>query len=169
MRILRVLAPDADEALALQVRDAVIAFNRGLDIRLRFLAIVVEDREVRVTDAESAAAVVGEALEGFGPSVVLLHGGGATALAAARVAAATEAVVARLGAGGRDTADADVERALDRVCGLLLALDEASAETLQEEGLGDRTTRLAGGSELGHQVIKALRAERVRRRGDATC
>jgi len=174
MRVLRILAPSADEALAQQVRDAVLAFNRGLDIRLRFLSIMVEDRELRLSDPESAVELVGTALADAWPTVILVQGDDETALAAATVAARSgDAVVAHLGAGVRAGDHADASRAIDRVCGLLLPLADDASATLREEGLAERVTALDVGSpprqELGHQVIKALRAERIRRRGDATC
>ena len=169
MRVLRVLSPDADEPLAQSVREGVRAFNRGLDIRLRFLSIVVEDSELRVADPESAAELMGRSLEEFAPTVVLVQGGDASALAAATLAARTDAVVAHLAAGDRGVDDVDTARALDHVCGLLLALGESEMQVLRDEGLLDRARLLTPGEGLGHQVIKALRAERVRRRGDATC
>ena len=169
MKILRVLAPGADPSLVQQVRDGVEAFNRGLDIRLRFLSIVVEGGEALVADPESAVEVVGALMTAAGPTIVLVHGDDAAALAAVTIAARSDAVVAHMGAGTRSGGDADTARAIDRVCGLLLAVGAEAAATLADEGLQDRTRRLEPGAELGHQVIKALRAERVRRRGDATC
>ena len=169
MKILRVLSADADETLAQRVRDAVASFNRGLDIRLRFLSIVVEDRELFVDDAESAAAAVGAALAADAPAIVLVQGDDTAALAAATLAARGERVVAHLGAGSRSGPHADVARAIDRICGLLLAVGDGAHERLAEEGLGARAVRLVDGPEIGNQVIKAVRAERVRRRGDATC
>jgi UDP-N-acetylglucosamine 2-epimerase len=169
MKILRVLAPDADPSQVGQVRDAVQAFNRGLDIRLRFLAIVVEDRELQVDEPETAAETVGAALAAYGPSVVLVQGADEAALAAATVAAREDVLLARLGAGSRDGPAADVARAVDHLCGLLIVLDDEASASLASEGLADRVLRLEEGPDLGDQVIKALRAERVRRRGDTTC
>lgn len=173
MKILRVLAPSAEPELADHVREGVAEFNRGLDIRLRFLAIGVEDSEVVVEEPESAAEIVAEAMAAAQPTVVLVHGDDSAALAAATIAARSDAVIAHVGAGVRsglqEGADADTARAIDHVCGLLLAIGPEAVEALAEEGLQERTRPLERGPELGHQVIKALRAERVRRRGDSTC
>ena len=169
MKILRLVTPGADPALAEQLRDAIQAFNRGLDIRLRFLSIFLEDEELRLEDAESAAERTAEALDAARPSVVIVHGDGPAALAAATIAARGDAVLAHLGAGERGGDDADTARAVDRLCGLLLPVGETALGALDSEGLAERTRGLVAGPDLGHQVIKALRAERVRRRGETTC
>jgi len=169
MRVVRLVTPGADAALAEQVRDALQAFNRGLDIRLRFLSIFLEDEEVRLDDPESAAERTAQVLDASRPSVVIVHGDGTSALAAATVAARGDAVLAHLGAGARGGEDADTARAVDRLCGLLLAVGDDAVAALASEGLAERTRALRAGPDLGHQVIKALRAERVRRRGETTC
>ena len=146
MRILRVLTPGADDGVAASVRDAIASFNRGLDIRLRFLSILIEDTELRVEEPESAAELVGAAIEERAPSIVVVQGDEVCALAAATVAARGDRVVAHLGAGTRPECDADTARAIDRVCGLLLPIGDAAYAALLEEGLGDRARRLAAGS-----------------------
>ncbi len=169
MKILRVLAPDADEALARSVRDAVQSFNRGLDIRLRFLSIGVEDSELRVDDPESAAERVGAQVATDRPSVVLVQGDDTSALAAVTMAARSTAVVVHLCAGVRTGPRADSARAIDRLSGVLLAVGVDALAALEAEGLGARTTPLRPGTDIGHQVIKALRAARLARGGDSTC
>ena len=63
MKLLRILCPGHDPVASTALRDGVVAFNRGLDIRLRFLAIGIEDREITVTDGLSAAAQVESELD----------------------------------------------------------------------------------------------------------
>jgi hypothetical protein len=69
-------SPGADE-LRTSFVDAAEAFNRGLDIRLRFLDVGFSLREVRVSDDDDFAAVTFSETQGaFVPGAVLALGGG---------------------------------------------------------------------------------------------
>jgi hypothetical protein len=175
MRILRLLCQDHETASATALRDAVAAFNRGLDIRLRFLSIGIEDRELEIGEGPDAAVAAERELIAFRPDAVVLLGDGAAAVAAATVAVRHAGVVAHFGAGRRDGDAADTARAVDHLSNVLLVLDDAGDAALREEGLGERVVRVveSGGVEddpaFGPKVIKALRAARARSSGDSTC
>ena len=69
-------SPGADE-LRTSFVDAAEEFNRGLDIRLRFLDVGFSLREVGVTDGDDFAAVTFSETRGsFVPGAVLALGGG---------------------------------------------------------------------------------------------
>jgi len=144
MKFLRVLCPGHDVAVSAALRDAVAAFNRGLDIRLRFLSIGIEDRELVVNDAEQATAAVGGVLDEWCPDVVVLLGDGVSTVAAATIAARHPAMLARLCAGRRVGPEADAARAVDHLADVLLVVDDASELTLRDEGLSERTYRVMG-------------------------
>jgi len=177
MKLLRILCPGHDPAASSALRDGVAAFNRGLDIRLRFLSIGIEDREITVTDGTSAATQVENELDAFAPDAVVLLGHGAAAVSAATLSARRPMVLARLGSGVRDGPSADAARAVDHLSAVLLVLDDACEAALRAEGLGDRIARVArpddsgaaGNSDFGRNVIMALRAARARPSGDSTC
>jgi len=177
MKLLRILCPGYDGTASDALRDAVAAFNSGLDIRLRFLAIGVEDRELVVEDGPDAAAEVESRLDAFAPDAVVLFGNGAAAVAAATMAVRGAATLARFGAGFRAGPEADTARAVDHLATVLLVVDDTSEATLRDEGLADRIARVADAGDGGHlrdtdfgrNVIKALRAARARTSGDSTC
>lgn len=175
MRILRLLCPGHDASAASALRDAVAAFNRGLDIRLRFLSIGIEDREFEIGGGPDAAEAAERELVAFLPDAVVLLGDDEAAAAVATVVLRHTAVLAHLDAGRRDGPAADTARAVDHLATVLLVLDDAAESALREEGLGDRIARVAseGGAvedpAFGPNVIKALRATRTRPSGDSTC
>ena len=171
MKILRVVAPGHDEQLDAGMREAIAAFNRGVDIRLRFLSILVEQVEVRVAEPEAAAEQVNAAIDQERPAVALLSGHGETALAAAAACVRRGVPLARLGAGARHGEHADAARGIDRLSGQLLVLDAAAAAALEDEGLAERAVRVEGTdpAAVGARVIKALRALRARGGGERTC
>ncbi len=144
MKFLRVLCPGHDVAVSAALREAVAAFNRGLDIRLRFLSIGIEDRELVVNDAEHATAAVGGVLDEWRPDAVVLLGDGVSAVAAATITARHPATLARLCAGRRVGPEADAARAVDHLADVLLVVDDASELTLRDEGLSARTYRVMG-------------------------
>lgn len=129
-----------------ETREAVSAalgdWTRGLDIRLRFLNIGVEE-SILVLDAAAAPGgpapaaleAVEAAVERHRPAVVLLHGRGAGALAAAITGAKAGVPVVRTAAGLRDGAGADEDRAADRLASALLAPGPGPLAALEAEGL----------------------------------
>jgi UDP-N-acetylglucosamine 2-epimerase len=174
MKLLRLLCPGHDADAATALRDAVMAFDRGLDIRLRFLSIGIRDHELVVTETADVATVVEAELARIRPDAVVLLGSGAACVTAASIAVRSVPVLARLGAGRRDGESADASRAIDHLSTVLFVTDDAAEATLHDEGLGDRVQRVARGDttadpEFGRNVIKALRASRARSSGDSTC
>jgi UDP-N-acetylglucosamine 2-epimerase len=180
MKVLRVHAPGTDPVLAGHVTAAVRTFNAELDIRLRFLAIGIEERVLDVQDAAGAAEQVGAALGGAqdaseatasGPDgapapttdAVLLLGGGEAAVAAAATAARARVPVVRVGAGARGEG-ADAARAVDRLAAVRLAHDDLALQALREEGLGEasETVGAPGDPASGERIVRAL--SRARRR-----
>ena len=140
MRLLTVVAPGGDEARA-EVSGALVSWTRGLDIRLRFLNIGVEESVVVLEGAPpgeppgAALASVEEALWRSRPAVLLLHGRGPAALAACVSAGKAGVPVVRTAGGLRDGATADEDRAADRLSAALLAPGPAALAALAGEGL----------------------------------
>jgi hypothetical protein len=134
MKVLRVHAPGAPRALAEKVGRAVADFNRGLDIRLRFLSIGIDETVIDVEDAAEAADAVAAAADPRPDAMVLLGTGAAAAAAAAWAAGAGVALV-RVGAGRRTGPDPDAARAADRVAAVLLVHDGECARALRAEGV----------------------------------
>ena len=155
MRILTVVAPGGGE-MRESVSLAVNAWTRGLDIRLRFLNIGLEETVLVLPSgrgpAEPAAAgleAVEQAISRLRPGAVLLHGGGPAALAAAVTAAKAGVPVVRTGAGRRDGPDGDAERAADRLATVRASADAAALAVLRDEGLD-------GTEGSPEEVVKAL-------------
>lgn len=168
MRVVRVHAPGAEEVLAAAVAEAVRAFNGALDIRLRFLAIGIEETVLAVADAASAAEAVGAALESregrTGADVVLILGDGDAAVAAATVARRAQVPALRVGAGDRPGPDPGAARAVDRICSVLLARGAEAVRTLREEGVTGEIEDVGepGDPATGERIVRAL--ARARRR-----
>ncbi|MCK6480620.1 MAG: hypothetical protein L6R43_10855 [Planctomycetes bacterium] len=138
MRILVLAAPGGEEARAAAAA-AVAAWNRALDIRLRFLDLVIEEAAVALGPPEGVPAEghpgAAEALRRERPSVALLHGRGPAALAAAVSAGRAGVPLVRTAAGLRDGPDADADRAADRLAAALLAPSGEALAVLAAEGL----------------------------------
>lgn len=141
MRLVTFVAPGGGEARR-AVSEAVAAWNRGLDIRLRFLNLAVEEAVVEVPapagdgqPADGALAASEDAIRRESPAVVLLHGGGPAALAAALSAAKAGIPLVRTGAGRREGRWVDEERAADRLCAARLAASPGNLAVLAAEGL----------------------------------
>lgn len=164
MRLLTVVAPGG-EARQGAVSAALAAWNRALDIRLRFLHIGVEEAVLVLVSVpgpgEPAASSLGEverAIERERPAMVLLHGGGPGALAAAVTSAKAGIPVVRTGAGRREGPHADEERAADRLAAGCLADDGAAMAALRGEGLGERSGETGPPADPGsaERVVKAV-------------
>ena len=138
MRILVLAAPGEAEARA-AVSAAVGAWNRGLDIRLRFLDIGLEEILLELPDPAgdpgAGLLVVEEAILRAGPAGALLHGRGPAALAAAVSLAKAGVPLVRTAAGLRDGPFADADRAADRLSAVRLAPTPAALAALSAEGL----------------------------------
>ena len=140
MKLLTVVAPGGEETRA-AVSAALAAWTRGLDIRLRFLNIGVEEETLAVPLPAGALAAVEAALLRHRPAVVLLHGGGPAALSAAISASKAAVPLVRTAAGVRGGASGDEERAADRLASALLAAGPGPLDALAGEGLaGERFT-----------------------------
>lgn len=158
MRVLRVHAPGTPRALAERVGRAVSEFNRGLDIRLRFLAIGIDETVLDVSDEAQALEAVAAAAQRLAPDVVVVFGEGPPALAATAAAARTRAVVARAGAGRRDGPEADAARAADRLASLHLVESGEHADALEAEGVPGRRVEVgaADAPDAGERIVRAL-------------
>jgi UDP-N-acetylglucosamine 2-epimerase len=132
MKVLRVHAPGVPGALAERVGRAVADFNRGLDIRLRFLSIGIDESVIAV-EGPGAADAVTASME-TRPDVIVVLGDGAEAVAAATSASRAGIAVVRVGAGRRGGTDPDAARAVDRLAAVLLVHDAAAARALASEG-----------------------------------
>ena len=164
MKVLRVEAPGTQRDLAQSVGRAVSQFNRGLDIRLRFLSIGIEDSVIEVADAAGAADALAVTLGAGAPDLVVLFGDGPAALAAAGVAVRSNALLVRVGAGRRGGIDADTARAIDRLAAIHLVHDAAAAAALDLESAPAQRIDVgdAGDPAAGERIVRALsRARRT--------
>jgi UDP-N-acetylglucosamine 2-epimerase len=164
MRVLRIHAPATPPALAESVGRAVREFNRGLDIRLRFLSIGIDETVLDVKDAAQAAEAVSAELSRSAPDVVILFGDGAAALAAASCAVRERALLVRAGAGRRDGPDADASRAIDRIAAVHLVHGPAAAAALDAESAGGTRVDVGAAEDpaAGEKIVQALsRARRA--------
>lgn len=167
MRILRIHAPGTDEGLARALGEAVVAFNRGLDIRLRFLSVGIDEQVVAVEQAAHAAESVGEALRTGGIEMAVLFGDGEAALSAAAAVGRAQSVLVRVGSGVRVGAGADTSRAIDRIAAVRLALGPEAAAALADEGLDPpgENVGAADDPETAGRIVKALSRARRQARG----
>ncbi len=165
MRVLRVHAPGTPPAVADAVGRAVVDFNRGLDIRLRFLSIGIEETVVEIGDAAGAAETVSQAAGRLAPDAVVLFGDGPAALAAAAAAARSKAPLVRVGAGRRVGVDADAARAIDRLAALLVVDGAAAAAALAAENLAAPCVEVGGFADAAaaDKIVRAV--SRARRAG----
>jgi hypothetical protein len=134
VNLLTLVAPGGEGHRA-AVSAALAAWTRGLDIRLRFLNIGVEEEVLVLAAGDGAPAAVEAALLRRRPGVVLLHGRGPSALAAAIAASKAGVPLVRTAAGGRDGAAGDEDRAADRLCQARLSTEGEALAALEAEGL----------------------------------
>jgi len=165
MKVLRVHAPGTPTAVAAAVGRAAVEFNRGLDIRLRFLSIGIEETVLEVSDVAGAAESVSAAMSERAPDAVVLFGDGAAALAAATCAVRGHTALVRVGAGRRDGADADSARAIDRLAALLIVDGPAAAAALDAEEVAAPRVDVGGFDDpaAGEKIVRAV--SRARRGG----
>jgi hypothetical protein len=159
VRILAVTAPGG-EARARALSGAVAAWNRGLDIRLRFLAIGVEEASFVLPGGAGAAeglVAVDAAVARERPALLVLHGSGPGALAAAISAARSAVPVLRTGSGERGGPTEEEDRAVDRLATVRCADGPAALENLRAEGLGEGSL-VAGDPADPAAVERALQA-----------
>jgi len=170
MKVLRVHAAGTPSALAAAVGRAAVEFNRGLDIRLRFLSIGIDETVLEVGDAAAGAEAVRAAILDRSPDAVLLFGDGASALAAATSAARARTPIVRVGAGRRVGPDADAARAIDRLASLLVVDGAAAAAALEAESVTSPRVDVGDFADpaAGDKIVRAVsRARRATQGGDA--
>jgi UDP-N-acetylglucosamine 2-epimerase (non-hydrolysing) len=170
MKVLRVHAPGTPAHVAQAVGRAVVEFNRGLDIRLRFLSIGIEETVVEVADAAAAAEVVSKAAADRAPDAVVLLGDGPAALAAATSAVRARAALVRVGAGRREGPDADAARAVDRLASLLVVDLPAAAAALDAESLAAPRALVGDFADAaaGEKIVRAVSRARRLNQGGST-
>ncbi len=166
MRILTAVAAGGSDA-RVALSAALEAWSRGLDIRLRFLNIGIEELVVDVSadgaPGEGAAeglAAVEAAILREKPALLVVHGGGAAALAAVITAAKSGVPSLRTAAGVRGGPEDGEERAADRLATVRLAGDAAAAARLRGEGLDATESpadREAWGAAAAKVVLRVLR------------
>lgn len=167
MKVLRIHAPGTSRALAERVGSAVADFNRGLDIRLRFLSIGIDESVLDVPDAATADAAAAAEPR---PDALVLLGDGAAAVAAATCAARAGIAVVRVGAGRRSGADPDAARAVDRLAAVLIVHDAACARALQAEGVSGLVVDVGGEDDpsAAGRIVEAVSRARPGARGGST-
>lgn len=162
MRVLRVEGPGTDPRIAEAIGAAVVAFNGALDIRLRFLAIGIEETVLAAGEPHAAPEAVARSLSSAPFEAVVLLGDPEVAHACAAAADRAGVPVVRVGAGLRSGGAADASRAVDRIARALVALDDAAAEALRGEGFSpSEEPRGDDPAAAGERVVRAL--TRVRR------
>jgi len=169
MKVLRIHAPGTDARLADSLTAAIESFNRSLDIRLRFLAIEIDEDVLVLESPEQAQERVGDAVVAHGASACVVLGGGVVALAAATAAARARCVVLRVGAGERDADDAETSRALDRIAAIRLAHSPQAAGVLEGEGLTSAVEIVGAPADenVGERIVRVLaRVPRTSHTGD---
>jgi UDP-N-acetylglucosamine 2-epimerase len=126
---------------------AMERWNRGLDIRLRFLNIGIEETVIQLDEVAGAGETeasgleqVEQAIVDLAPNVLLLHGHGPAALAAAVSASKSGVTILRTGAGRRDGEISAIECACDRLASALVVEGEIGHEALLADGLADLVT-----------------------------
>jgi alkyl hydroperoxide reductase subunit AhpF len=170
MRVLRVHAPGTPRGLAERVGRAVVEFNRGLDIRLRFLSIGIEETVIDVESSPAAATAVAASLAECVPDVVVVFGDGPAALAAAVCAARGGAIVVRAGAGRREGPAADEARAIDRLAALHLVHGAECAKVLDDEAVAGQRVDVGDADDpaSGERIVRALSRARRAAQGGTT-
>lgn len=125
---------------------------------------------IEVEDAAGSAVAVDAAIRERMPDVVLLLGEGAAALAAATTACRAGAVLVRSGAGRREGAHADTDRAIDRLASVHLVSRAADAGRLAEEGCSKQAIDVgaAGDPAAGERIVRALSRARRSAHGGTT-
>lgn len=168
MKVLRVHAPGAPRALTEQVGRAVADFNRGLDIRLRFLSIGIDESVLEI-EAEGADAAIAAATD-TRPDVIVLLGDGAPAVAAATCASRAGIAVVRVGAGRRAGPDPDAARAVDRLAAVLLVHEAECARALKAEGATGLVVDVGpeDGPSAAARIVEAVSRARRSARGGLT-
>lgn len=168
MKVLRIHAPGIEPGLTDAILSAVDAFNRSVDIRLRFLSIEIDEDVLNVDSPEQAAEAVALAVQDQRPMLCVLLGQGDTALAAASAAVRAGAGLVRVGSGRRDGPAADSARALDRLASVCLVHDDQALAQLEEEGLGARARDIgpATQSQVGERVVREISRARRTMQGD---
>jgi len=142
-------SPGAD-GLAGDFVDAARDFNRGLDIRLRFLDVGFEVRSLSVRrEGEPPAAELDRLLATFSPGAILVLGGGARLLECAAVAAKAGPVIAYLLNGEADR----TSLAIAELAGILVA---AEAKILEQTHSNALTHLLSDGQPAGAALIDIL-------------
>ncbi len=150
MRVIILSESPGADALAGDFVDAAREFNRGLDIRLRFLDVGFEIRGLSVPrEREPPAAELDELLATFSPGAILILGGGPRLLECAAVAAKAGPSIAYLLNGEADRASL----AIAQLAGILVA---AEAETLQQCRSNALTHLLEDGQPAGAALVDIL-------------
>jgi hypothetical protein len=149
-------SPGADRVSA-QFTDAADEFNRGLDIRLRFLEVGFDVHSLPVpADSAAPAEELAGLLEEFRPGVVLALGSGTGLLECAAAAAKKDVPIAYLADGAPDRA----ARAVARLSGILVATGEADPPAAAPGAMVENIRELPPGPELVRILVRSVRERR---------
>jgi hypothetical protein len=158
MRVIILSESPGADGLAGDFVEAARAFNRGLDIRLRFLDVGFEIRSFSVpTTGPFRAEELDELLGSFHPGAVLVFGGGPRLLECAATAAKAGPPLAYLLNGGADRS----ALAIARLSGILVAAEPGALEQTRTDAM---THTLEDGQPAGPALVDILvRSVRERR------
>lgn len=167
MRILTVTVPGSGAARD-SVSGALAEWNRGLDIRLRFLNIGIEEARLDLAPAEDPGEAAAAALERVEshilrerPVLVVLHGGGPAALSTAVSAAKAGVPLLRTASGIRGGEHDGEERGADRLATFRLACGREALAHLVGEGLDEGSSDPGSPGEAGWEEAVARAILRV--------
>ncbi|MHC4471777.1 MAG: hypothetical protein ACYTDY_12115 [Planctomycetota bacterium] len=151
-------SPDADETTR-QFLEAAEAYNRGLDIRLRFLDVGFELRTIAVRPGEPAPAVaLEETLLTFRPGVVLVLGTSPRILECAAAAAKAHLPIAFLHDGGPEGS----ATAIARIAQILILGEECRPPAARPGALvRELPPDGAPGAALVDILVRSVRERRV--------
>jgi hypothetical protein len=150
MRVIVLSESPAAEGLAGQFVEAARSFNRGLDIRLRFLDVGFEIRSLSVPrEGELPEAGLDRLLATFSPNAALILGGGPRLLECA-------AVVAKAGPHIAYVLDKKADRtalAIAELAGILVAGEEGALTQTRSKAM---THVLLDGQPAGPALVDIL-------------
>jgi len=150
MRVIVLSESPAADGLAGEFVEAARNFNRGLDIRLRFLDVGFEIRSLSVPDeGEFPAAGLDRLLATFAPSAVLLLGNGPRLLECAAVAAKAGPRLAYFLNGDADRSSL----AIAELAGILVAREQGDLPRARPDA---QTRELLEGRPAGPALVDIL-------------
>jgi hypothetical protein len=159
MRVIVLSESPGADGLAGEFVEAARDFNRGLDVRLRFLDVGFEIRSLSIPpEGEPPAADLDALLATFSPGAVLVLGGGPRLLECAAVAAKSGRPIAYLLNGEADRASL----AIAHLATILVAAEAGALEQTRSDALSHllQEGRPAGAA-LIDILVRSVREKRT--------